>query len=332
MSELHIKENIIDSLCNILIKRLSKYDSILSVILIGSCARGEETYCLDKTGKKLLYSDIEFFAVVKGKSQIASIKKCVSQLNSEFLLKETSPLFEISVGFLFVDSIRRIDKRFIIFETKKCGRVVYGDDIWLNKLPIITCKNINRSNMVCIINQRLYHVLSEWNKLSSCEKKYCIARNSLDVLTIFLTFSGVLISTYSSRNRFLKEHQELIDGVFDNSFIDRLNDYLAMKLNMSSELYGFYEETEMLQNFCLDMHNLIAFLSAKNGNPFLHDRYRIVRAIAKMRFSDIYFEMKRPVVEFNLEKKMLNFLECNYWTQEDIDNCSLLMSELYKKR
>lgn len=331
---MHIVDDIlsVDGLCNIVSNRLSAYDTIEALILIGSCSRGEETYYVNSRTNKCLYSDIEFFAVLRNKNQIQKINEEVSDINRELKSISESPIFEVSVGYLFLNSIKRMDRRLIIFETKECGKVIFGNENVLNSLPVITVNNINKSNLVSIINQRLFHVLIEWNKLSELERKYCIARNTLDIPTVYLPFIGHLISSYKERNKFLVDSNDWIEDTFPKDFIQRLNFYLEMKLDLSCNIYSKFNSKEMLSLFCADMECLLGIIKKIQGFVFLRDKHRMMRAAIHLRFNELRFELNRPSVERQLCNTMMECLKNGEWNEEDESKASNLMKELYKKR
>lgn len=326
------KNHIIEDICKQVCNELSGFKSVLSIILIGSCARGEETYFTGEDGKELLYSDIEFFALVSNGTEIDEISKKIKFLNKSIFAEERSPVFEISIGFLFLNAIKRLDKRFIIFETTQCGRCIYGDEKYLQLLPNITVRNINKSNLISIVNQRLFHVLSEWEKSDAHEKKYCIARNTLDILTVYLPFKGYLIATYRSRINFFNNNPHVSKNEFEKSFGRRLHDYFEMKLDLASTLYENYNEKAMLAQYCKDMRSLLVFLQNEHSSIFLRDRHRIIRDIAHFNRKELYFELKRPQMEQKLAKEMLCLLENGSWESSSIKQASINMDELYRKR
>ena len=322
----------VNKICEIVTDKLSAYNTIVALVLIGSCARGEETYYTNPQGRLCLYSDIEFFVVLRNMDEMSKIQADITCINNELQLVSDSPIFEVSVGYLFMSSIKRVDRRFIIFETKERGKVIMGDPNILNHLPNVTVNSLNKSNLASIINQRLYHVLTEWIKLDEHEKKYCIARNSLDIGTVYLTFSGSIISSYKARNNYLNKASDLTSKVFSIGFLRRINDYLTMKMDFCSQLYSNYDANVMLKDFCTDIEQLLEYLKSVNGDCFYKDYHRLFKAIAHFKFNEVRFELSRPKQEHYLCDIMIESLKNGAWNSGTVSKANELMNELYKKR
>ena len=224
--------------------------NILAVFLMGSCARGEETYFINILGEKEMMSDYEMLIIVNSHSDTNAISDRLSAMRNELISERHSENFDLEWMFKSVNEIKRLDRRFIFFETKYYGKLVYGNIKLLDLFPDINIGNINFSELNTVIIHRLYHVIRSMSSENEHYKKYNIARNSLDFSTAFLPLTGVLVPSYARRTAELGkifERYKLPEGL-----VKRQRDYLIMKKDYNAEQYNAYSYDQMLKDFYMD--------------------------------------------------------------------------------
>ena len=268
-------------------KRCNNIPDVISIILMGRCARGEETYFLNEHGEKELMSDYEVLIAVKSAEGTSDVDKALKQLQNELLSLSHSECFDLEWSYKTIAEIERLDKRFIFFETKEAKKVITGDKDIFTHFPDINISNLNYSELNTIILHRMYHVIRDMNSGDEKYKKYVIARNSLDFASAFLPLTGRLVSSYSERMKALKKIS-LEYGV-PQDLINRHNDYLTMKLDYNSNLYHHYSLDSMYEYFYHDVV-LLDELQRKfqHGKRFRTDYRRIISAIYRMDLHNLY--------------------------------------------
>lgn len=262
------------------------FESILAAIAMGSCARGEETYFINRDGDKEMMSDFEMLIIIKDDSETEKISGQLNRYRANLIPIRQSENFDLEWAFKTQQQLKTLDKRFIFFETKAAGKVIYGERDVLNYFPDINTHNLNYSELNTVIIHRLYHVLRDIGSTDERYKKYLIARNSLDFATAILPLTGVLEASYSKRmddiERIAEQYQ------IPDALIKRQRDYLVMKRNYSSSLYEHYEYAGMLQAF-IDDFQLLKSLQCKlqNGVLFRENRRRMLSAVFHVDIKNI---------------------------------------------
>lgn len=283
---------------------------VFAVVLMGSCSRGEETWRTTEDGNKELMSDYEFTIFLNNMipRTISLLNNRLTMLNSRLKLTTSSPFFRLEWNYFHVKKVPFIDKRFINFEMKTANYLIYGNSTIFKLLPNISIKNINYSELMSIINHRLYHVLKDVHLSDEHEKKYLIARNTLDIPSIVLPLEGDLVCSYKKRiSTFIDKKY---DTIFENDLGSRLSSYYLMKTDYSSELYCEVAVNEMLNLFIKDMMKLHDYMCRKHhGKPFIVDKRRLLKACLKCNIRQIAYIINRPNEEEALYQYMLAKLQ-----------------------
>jgi len=223
---------------------------ITSIILLGSSARGELSYRVDNQGVDL-FSDYDLWIITQRKpplQDVVALKKSVRKLEKEWA---RNPLFNIG---LTVNSLRqfrlkaKLEHRIINFDTKKTGVVIYGENV-LKFIPdfpahLLDLGNTNELILVRLWMQLLYTPLGIINGDPDAYEelvfKYTLARNILEISTIFLANERVLLPTYAEKVLYMaKNYRDC--SYFPPGFTAFLQDCLKTKLAVQatfpSEIY-----------------------------------------------------------------------------------------------
>lgn len=292
-------------------------DNVIAVITMGSCARNEETYFLNNYGNKEMLSDYEMLIIVKALNNTMILSSKLNELRNQLLLISNSTSFDLEWSFKTREELDRLDKRFIYFETRESGKVIYGDKNILNFFPIITISNLNYSELNTVIIHRLYHVVRDLKHPDEHYKKYLIARNSLDFATAILPLTGRLVATYEKRQKTLEELSEKYN--ISKNIIHRLRDYLNMKKDYDSILYKRYELEHMLSDFYSDFI-LLKEIQAElqNNTTFRINKRKVLSSIYRK-------DIKSLIICFTWKKRLNNLCRTLFKCLENrtISNCEL---------
>jgi len=214
----------IRSLLSYILDRLGErlgWDQVVSVILYGSTSRGELSY-IDK-GNIDLFSDFELEVVTVNRVPAKIIQGIKADLGKD-KMGIANPLFHVDISFntRLGYRIKKIfDRRIANYEMKETGKVLYGEDL-LRSFPRIDVNNLDMGNTNQLILVRLWMQLlflpPSFPGLQAGAReeqlvKYCLVRNALDVLTIYLPNAGVLLPTYKARLEYIRQHKDKLAGL-----------------------------------------------------------------------------------------------------------------------
>lgn len=224
---------------------------IKSIILIGSAARGELSYSHEENNIDI-FSDYEFIIVTHKiiPPQISNnLKRSFNSLEKKWNIR--SPLFSVDFGVASSKKWRFTPPTLWTFETKQKGLVVYGKDV-RQDLVDINIENLDFGNLNQLILVRLwsmlihvplhciFHNASEYEWFTG---KFFLARNILDLLTIYLPNVGILESGYDRRlNSFIRIKNNLFDENELKFIVEAHNLKLRNidKLDYSEAYFFFY--------------------------------------------------------------------------------------------
>jgi hypothetical protein len=225
------------------------WEQIYSIILYGSTSRGELTYSVN--GELDLYSDFEFEVVTRKKTSKTVIERLKNRL-ARGKLGINNRLFHVDITFNTKAALylkRLLDRRIANYEMKENGKILYGENI-IKSMPSININNLDIGNTNELILVRLWMQLlfmptaiygGHMSKAEEGLVKYCLARNSLELITIFLPNEGVLLPTYKSRvEYYVKNYSN--NRYFPHDYADYLYAcYLTKRdLNYTYSLEEYY--------------------------------------------------------------------------------------------
>ncbi len=231
----------------------------LSVILLGSLSRGEGTWVDDR-----ILSDIEYFTVYPdGFNGFSEYENFCKNAADKIFSEQNSTLFHIDNTFVRKENLKVMERKLLTYDALKMGKCVVGEDC-INLLGDITLENINLRDIKDILMHRVFSVLYYGLPLKNSQKtdeyRYCLAKNSLDLMTVLLVEKGILESGFI--NRLQKVKQLDIDENIKNYF----EFCLSIKLSGECEFEFSIEEMENMfvslvkmlkKNFHIPIKNLI---------------------------------------------------------------------------
>lgn len=274
--------------------------NIVSIMVVGSTARGELSYVCEREGVRL-FSDYEFLIVTR--DAVDSQTRTSLELELEALshqLCPDSPLLHIDLGWHAASRLPDVPHTIAAFEQKETGKVIFGKDCRAS-LPVVSIQSLNKKNANEILYKRLWalllHLPKDFLSLSVDEVGervvvYILARNALDLTTVLLPQEGVLLPTYAQRVRYLCEHytQLRLSTAFDPGFPDFLEECLESRLTLVWEgsLVSLHANTiaylERALEFLLISQDCLSrdlCSSLRRGSSLIFDEHVPIRAAVK---------------------------------------------------
>ena len=252
---------------------------VISVVVFGSTSRGELTY-IDENGKLIdLYSDYEFLIVVRNKPDRGSVdmlKRAFASNAEKWGI--SSNLFHIE---FMLNSLKRFYgkapflRNLAQFELYSTGQVIYGRNL-LQEYPYggkITLSNFDFGDLNGLIVERLwwqlFHLTCDLEDGEVVEPEtliYFLARNSIELLTIFLPNDGKLLSGYQKRLDYFQRHNGE-NSPFQIGFSSFMQACVNVKLKLiiENDLLYFYE------NFMIGYLRLIGYLAGLPDDALVND-------------------------------------------------------------
>ncbi len=188
--------------------RLSGAPGVVSVVLLGSAARGELS-AASAGGRLELFSDLELLVVTRRRLPGAirrALAAEVDGLASGWGYR--SPLFHVDLVFRERARLGSLPPFVFTHELRANGRVLYGPDVRTEIRPV-TLADLDRRNTHEILMKRLWAMAealpAAWlagaalDDLAARALGVTLWRNALDVPTALLPDAGILLSTYSAR-------------------------------------------------------------------------------------------------------------------------------------
>lgn len=215
-------------------------DNLISLMLVGSAARGELTFT--HTDRLEVLSDYEFIAVVKSRHAVAehALDRAIEETIRTFGFQ--NHLFHVDYALRTPRQLQRLSHTLFTFEAKQTALTLFGSD-FTHLMPVVTLQDINRADLREIIIHRLAAManaldpalyLGGANSEQIDQFRYSLCRNALDILTLVLPYSGNLIATFRRRLDALHNAaQEPYSPYFDDEFVPFMEECLQGKLALT---------------------------------------------------------------------------------------------------
>ena len=291
-------------------RTLSEYNDVscggdLSVILLGSLSRGEATW-MEKDGKAVMLSDIEFFTVFpEGFTAFEEFTAFMDSAASEIFADQDSELFHIDNSFVCRTSLGSMERKLLTYDDKQIGKAAVGrDDV--EHLPEITLANINLWDIRDILTQRVFSVLYYGLPLKRQGKeeeyRYNLAKNSLDLMTVLLAVHGKLESGFINRLEAVRRLpvEESVKHYFEHC--------LSIKLSTQSEHVCTIEQME--EQFLQLLKELDKQMKVPLGNTVVNAPHVVRRVLGmckravKHKYVPAYGHLKRLIHRFAAKQEL----------------------------
>ena len=290
MSYFYVENKFLEFKIDSFFKKLSILNSThfngeLSILLLGSMSRGEATWKKTNNGYELL-SDIEFFTVFPDDfTEFKMFEDQIQKIGKELFNFQKSPLFHIDNTFININKLGKLEKKLITYDAIYYGKTVVGKDV-ISKLPEVDLHTINFIDIHDILIHRAFSVLYYGNKLkenqSFDEYKYSLAKNSLDLMVVYLIEKGYLISGFVNRFDMLKNLE------VEEEFLDYLKYCLDIKLCIDSiEVYTIDEMEKIFVKYLIKLdkdfkypfHNFLV-----NKKMIIRRKFGVFKRMVKYKF------------------------------------------------
>ncbi|MHA1285226.1 MAG: hypothetical protein ACTSQP_22225 [Promethearchaeota archaeon] len=324
----------IKQILNFLINDIDHNVGIEAMILTGSASRSEETWFKFKDGREELFSDIEFLIVIKNRKVRGDVWNLMKSKISNIPFLYKNEFFKIEFGLRTKFELSYLDKRFLTFETKQCGKTFYGNDKIIDRIPDVTLRNLNWSELNSILIHRLYDVYSKYCKIiSNKAKKILLARNLLDIPTVILPYEGLLIPTYRLRIEAfdLIKNRRLIKNFFSSKFYDHLRLAYNIKLQ-PNEFLNHISLKELHSTFLEGYKGLVNYLLYKGKKPFIYDKRALLRSFYSLSPKKIFIEVARPrLMKMAYSELIKGCSQFDYEAKDKIESLMRMLFPIYKK-
>jgi len=235
---------------NKIIDLLKSYN-VISVILLGSGARGELIYEIKKNGIKI-YSDYDILIVVNNYKYAKKLKDSLLKLNYEM---KKSIMFNLDFKLITMNQLFSLPKDTYTYSLKNRSLVIWGKDI-RNSIPDVRLYNIDmkkeNEDIIKVLWYVLYYMPSSLfynnSKTESLMKgfKFIICKYALQIVPWFLLLEGNLINSIdvSKGVEFIKReyHKLYFFNFIGKEFLTQLElfneGYFHLEFNIGTrELY-----------------------------------------------------------------------------------------------
>lgn len=247
---------------------------VYSIILYGSAPRGELSYKVNKkNGTVELFSDYELWVVTDKWPRFAERNRLNAALSQLAGKLGTNSLFHIDVTInpVWLFELKgRLEKRLMNYETRETGVTLAGRN-FLSRMPRINLRTLDFGNLNELVLVRLWmqllHTPPDVVRQSAEGNHrhffaYTLARNILEIPTIFLPHEGVLLPGYRQRVRHFLEHFSS-HPAFPHEFSAVLEESLSMKLTLDMRLSIMTYYKWLIAGY----RYLIKYLANKYTNP-----------------------------------------------------------------
>lgn len=234
-------------------------DGLGAIILTGSMARDEASITTDHQMTVVL-GDAEFLLIFSKTVRVPaahSVEKVAKNVESRLNRRNVKcRICLCPVSTAFLDGIV---PHIFAYELRHCGRIVWGDQNALKRVPPFERTQIPLDDAVRLLCNRMVELLEIMavSGLRSKATKYATVKLYLDMATSFLVFAGAYRPTYRDR---LKELEKMTDSMWPGSapfslqaFTQAVKDCTRLKLSTSDSLSGrFISDPEESEQWLID--------------------------------------------------------------------------------
>ena len=175
---------LIEKYKDIIVRELN--ENLVALVLVGSFARNEG---IDNV------SDIEFLAVVKDMPSVEKICKAEGKL---------------TIGLTTQRHLERLKPYIFAVETKKFGKVVWGDNGILNCIPNYSFQDIATQDGFTLLNNRIVEQLMLWQRIKRGESIILY-----DLMKGYIQMTNSILAFHQCYRALYPEKEEAISKLFE---------------------------------------------------------------------------------------------------------------------
>ena len=181
-----------------------------ALVLTGSLAREEAT--ITRKGRTTtLVGDADFLIVVEPNAAHPSEAELRALAGAaERRLSESGISVHVGLGAVSPSYFSKLPARGFTYELKNCGKVVWGSQEILGRIPRYDAAELSQEDAWRTLNHRMIEVLMHIEN-SVClgeelapDLEYAVTKLYLDMATSYLIFAGLYRPTYAARARELR--------------------------------------------------------------------------------------------------------------------------------
>ena len=163
-------------------------EDLEAALLVGSFSRGEEMFVREQDTVTFL-SDIEFLFVVP-EAAFEKFKGLGCSQALQAALKQAGWNIEVSVGITTRQHLRKYKPYIFTVETRKYGKVLWGDADILRFVPAYTEQDISRLDALILLNNRIVEQLILLNTIETETQgaSFLIDKGYVQVVNSLLAF------------------------------------------------------------------------------------------------------------------------------------------------
>ncbi|MFA5090333.1 MAG: hypothetical protein WC510_04800 [Candidatus Omnitrophota bacterium] len=206
---------------DIIVSRLG--GNLEALILVGSFSRNEGLI-KQSNGKLELISDIEYWAVMSGRKVTRHTSHVEIERELKDYLKKQNIEVDIAIKVTTKEHLRMLKPYIFTIETKKYGKVLWGDEKILDYIPDYTERDIVPLDGFILLNNRIVEQLIVWQKASSGQptRYYDIVKGYIQLVNSYLAVNKTYKCLYPEKQ---EEFHRTYNG---NSYLkDRVNQAFA---------------------------------------------------------------------------------------------------------
>ncbi|MFA5261410.1 MAG: hypothetical protein WC450_09295 [Candidatus Omnitrophota bacterium] len=191
--------------------KIGDKEGAVSVILIGSFARGEDLWG-ESDGKRQCLSDVEAMAVVEEEKFLdrtwrRDFERALKRALPAGVFSEVSTagastgVVDVSVGFTTKPHLRRLKPHIFTLELKKFGKIICGDPSVLDLIPDYTLADLSRLDALVLLCNRIVEQLKAYAaiKKSPFVQQYLIDKGYIQVVNSLLSFEKKYCALYPEK-------------------------------------------------------------------------------------------------------------------------------------
>ncbi|MCK4538577.1 MAG: nucleotidyltransferase domain-containing protein [Candidatus Krumholzibacteria bacterium] len=220
-------------------------DNTEAIILGGSFALGEGTISFE-SGNPIFLSDIDLLVVLNSREKLLESLALRKELGEacEGLIPEATFLGRVDVGIVHVDELGSFSPSPGVFVLKNHGHILYGKEMILDMLPSFNTGDIEVSEGLLLLENRMASLLSCWPENNPEGEDeiygffYNIARVYTDILTGILIVSKEYVSGYQKRWISIDEKCDSIPcrNLITKAMVRKTRKWSVFKINPSLDI------------------------------------------------------------------------------------------------
>jgi hypothetical protein len=221
--------------------------NITGILLSGSFCTNEESVAFEN-GKPVLLSDVDIVVVVHSIEVLGDLFERRDEIGSacEDMVEDVCFIGHVEVGVLHVEELSKLPPRPGVFDMRAAGRMLYGDESILERIPLYEPSQIGGRESIILIENRIIPHLRAVPAAASEETGdryrflYQICRAYTDIATAALGLAGLYRTGYLNRLEPLRggDTGSRLHTLVSDALVERIDRWTRFKIAPSAEIPG----------------------------------------------------------------------------------------------